>query len=120
MKTTRNLTPKRKVKQGRIEYVLEDLELVRRKEFCRDLGAAFPAEGTAHAEAQGVLGIVRSPVWLEQGEGGGEGREGMGGGAEPCGLQGQLWLLAQGGLWAEEWQDLTRVLTSTLWWLWGE
>lgn len=36
--------------------------------------------------------------------GGGKGREGMGGGAEPCGLQGQgqLWLLAQGGLWAEE------------------
>lgn len=83
MKTTRNLTPKRKVKQGRIEYVLEDLELVRKKEFCRDLGAAFPAEGLAHAEAQGVLGIVRSPVWLEQGEGG-EVRAGRmgGGGAE--------------------------------------
>ena len=61
-------------------------------------------------------------MWLEQREGGGEGREGMGGGAEPCGLQGQgqLWLLAQGGLWAEEQRDLTRVLTSTLWWLWGE
>ena len=37
-----------------------------------------------------------------------------GGGAEPCGGREQLWLLAQGGLWAEEPRDLTQVLPSTL------
>ena len=55
MKTTRNLTPKRRVKQGRIEYVVEDLELVR-KGVSQRSGGSIPGRGHSTCKGPGGFG----------------------------------------------------------------
>ena len=84
-----------------MEHVVEDLELVRK--VLQRSGGSVPGRGHSTCTGPGCLG--------NRGESCVAGAEG---GAEPCGGQGRLWLLAQGGLWAEELRDLTQVLTSTL------